>query len=136
DSDRGVAQVRTSCGCTVATVHGPDGADDSSKPLNPELPIITLHPGQAISVDVEMATSNQKGAVEKSITVESMDATLPAVQVPVRAHVSKAFAVSPEAVNLNKISKTGAIDTTIVIQSQVEGNWTIDGFSSGIDGRP
>src|SRR5262249_49929866 len=61
--DRALQQVKTSCGCTVATVHGPDGATIPSKSANPELPIVTLKPGQAIQVDVEMATTNQRGAV-------------------------------------------------------------------------
>ena len=136
DGDRAVAQVHTSCGCTVATVHGPDGAEIPSKPTNPELPIVTLHPGQSIKVDVEMMTANARGAVEKQLQIEPMDASLPKLQVPVRARVSQAFSVSPEQVNLEKISKSGPVEKLITIQSQVPGPWTIDGFSSGIDGHP
>ncbi len=136
DVDRALAQVRTSCGCTVATVHGPDGAEIPARPINPAQPIVTLHPGQSITVDVEMLTANQHGAVEKLLQVFPADATLATVDVPVRARVSKAFSVSPESVNLGtRITKTGPVESIVVIQSEVEGDWTIDGFSSGLEGR-
>src|SRR5262245_15491358 len=137
DADRARSQVKTSCGCTVATVHGPDGEAIPSKSANPQLPIVTLHPGQAIQVDVEMATTNQRGSVEKQLQVYPMDTSLTMVQVPVRARVTKAFTISPESLSLGtKLPKTGPIEQTLVIESQIEGDWSIEGFTSGMEGKP
>jgi hypothetical protein len=137
EADRALSQVKTSCGCTVATVHGPDGEAIPSKSANPQLPIVTLHPGQAIQVDVEMTTTNQRGSVEKQLQVYPMDSSLSMVQVPVRARVAKAFMISPESLSLGtKLPKTGPIEQTLVIESQIEGDWSIEGFTSGMEGKP
>jgi hypothetical protein len=130
-----VQQVRTTCGCTVATVHGPDGAELPSRPQDPTHPMVTLKPGEAIEVDVELVTTNQHGAVEKGLQVFPVDPALTMVNVPVRARVSKAFAISPTSLNLGNIGKTGPIEQTLVLQSQSPGEWTIDGFESA-DARP
>jgi len=45
DSDWAVRQVTTTCGCTVATLHGPDGSEIPSRSRSPGLPVVTLKPG-------------------------------------------------------------------------------------------
>jgi hypothetical protein len=135
-ADWAVAQVKTTCGCTVATVHGPDGAELPPRPVDPKLPMVTLKPGESLAVDVEMLTTNQHGAVEKGLQVFPVDPALPMVSVPVRARVSKAFAVSPDNVNLGNLTKSGRIERSLVIQAQALGSWSIDGFESAIEGRP
>src|SRR5690349_8482097 len=43
-ADFQIGQVRTTCGCTVATVSGPDGVDVPPKPLVANQPVLTLKP--------------------------------------------------------------------------------------------
>ncbi|HTE06037.1 MAG TPA: hypothetical protein VK824_07570, partial [Planctomycetota bacterium] len=93
-------------------------------------------PGEMISVDVEMSTTNQHGAVEKGLQVFPVDPALTMISVPVRARVSKAFAVSPDSLNLANLPKSGSIERTLVIQAQAVGEWSIEGFESAIEGRP
>jgi hypothetical protein len=136
EADWAVQQVRTSCGCTVAIVHGPDGAEIPSRPSTPGLAIVTLKPGEVMTVGVELITANQHGSVEKQLTIYPLDTSLDAVNVPVRARVTKAFAVFPPNVNLNTIGKSEKIDRTITVQAQAVGAWSIDGFTSAIDTQP
>jgi len=136
EADFKIQQVRTSCGCTVATVAGPDGVEIAPKSAVPDQPILTLKPGEAMRVGVELNTANQHGAVEKSVQVYGMDPGMQPIQVPVRARVSKAFAITPEQVNLGMVGKRGTIEKELTIQAQSIGDWSIDGFESGIDGRP
>lgn len=131
-----VQQVRTTCGCTVATVTGPDGVEVPSKPLQADQPILVLQPGQSMKVGVEMHTTGQHGAVEKGLQVHSLEPGSQPINVPVRARVSKAFVLSPDQVNLGTIAKRGVVERELVIQSQAVGDWTIEAFESGIEGRP
>jgi hypothetical protein len=131
-----VRQVRTTCGCTVATVHGPDGAELVARPAQADMMVTTLAPGESITVDVSMNTTNANGQVEKQIQLFITDPAVPTLQVPVRARVSRAFAVSPETVNLGKIGKTGRIEQTIAIQAQGVGEWSIEGFESALPAQP
>ncbi len=135
-ADWAVSKVATTCGCTVATVHGPDGAELPAHPVDPNFPMVTLKPGESLVVDVEMMTTNQHGAVEKGLQVYPVDPALTMVTVPVRARVSKAFAVSPDSLNLLTLSKSGRIEREVVIEAQTLGDWTIDGFESAIEGKP
>ncbi|MHC5210049.1 MAG: DUF1573 domain-containing protein [Planctomycetota bacterium] len=136
DEDVPVRQVRTTCGCTVATVHGPDGAQLTARPPKPEMLVTTLAPGEAISVDVKMDTSHANGQIEKQLQLFITDPVLPTLQVPVRARVTRAFAVSPETLNLGKITKSGKVEQTIVIQAQAVGDWSIEGFESALPAQP
>ena len=131
-----VRQVKTTCGCTVATVHGPDGAELPARPAKADMLVTTLEPGQALTVDVKMETANVQGAVEKSLQVYTSDATSTPLSVPVKARISKAFSLSPDKVDLRNVARTGRVEQTIVVQAQSIGNWTIDGFESGIEGQP
>jgi hypothetical protein len=135
DADLPVRQVRTTCGCTVATVHGPDGAELTARPASPDLMVTTLAPGEAISVDVSMDTSHASGTIEKQLQLFVTDQTTPTLQVPVRARVTRAFSVSPETLNLGKVGKSGRVEQVIVIQAQAVGDWTIKGFESGLPGQ-
>jgi len=136
ETDWAVQQVRTSCGCTVATVHGPDGAEVPSRPRTSGLPVVTLKPGEAMTVGVELVTANQHGSVEKQLQIYPIDSSLNTINVPVRARVTKAFAISPPNLNLQTISKSEMIDRTVVVQAQSVGEWTIDGFTTAIEGQP
>jgi hypothetical protein len=135
EADFRIKEVRTSCGCTVATVTGPDGVGISPKPLSDQ-PILVLKPGETMQVGVELNTANQHGSVEKSVQVHNFDPTVPAVQVPVRARVTKAFSLTPEQLNLGSVAKRGLVEQELTIQSQSIGDWSIDGFETGIEGRP
>ena len=131
-----VKQVKTTCGCTVATVHGPDGTELPARPAKADMLVTTLEPGQSLTVDVKMETANAQGAVEKSLQVYTSDATSTPLSVPVKARISKAFSLSPDKVDLRNVARTGRVEQTIVVQAQSIGNWTIDGFESGIEGQP
>jgi len=131
-----VKQVKTTCGCTVATVHGPDGAELSARPPQPDMLVTTLEPGQELTVDISMETANAQGSVEKHLQVYSGDSAALALDVPVRARISKAFMVSPDRVDLHNAARTGRIEQTVVVQAQSIGDWKIEGFESGIDGSP
>lgn len=135
-ADFKVQQVRTTCGCTVATVTGPDGVEVPAKPLQADQAILVLQPGQSMKVGVEMHTAGQHGAVEKGLQVHSLEPGSQPVNVPVRARVSKAFVLSPDQVNLGTIAKRGVVERELVIQAQAVGDWTIEAFESGIEGRP
>ncbi|MHC4845385.1 MAG: DUF1573 domain-containing protein [Planctomycetota bacterium] len=136
ETDWAVQQVKTSCGCTVATVHGPDGAEVPSRPRTDRLPVVTLKPGESMTVGVELTTANQHGSVEKQLQIYPIDTSINTVNVPVRARVTKAFAISPPNLNLQTISKSEAIDRIITVQAQSVGEWTIDGFTNAIEGQP
>ena len=131
-----VKQVKTSCGCTVATVHGPDGAELPARPAQADMLVATLEPGQALTVDVKMETANAQGSVEKSLQIYTGDSMSTPLSVPVKARISKAFTLSPDRVDLRNVARTGRIEQSIVVQAQSIGPWTIDGFDSGIDGQP
>ena len=131
-----VKQVKTTCGCTVATVHGPDGTELPARPAKADMLVTTLEPGQSLTVDVKMETANAQGAVEKSLQVYTSDAMSTPLSVPVKARISKAFSLSPDKVDLRNVARTGRVEQTIVVQAQSIGNWTIDGFESGIEGQP
>lgn len=131
-----VKQVKTSCGCTVAVVHGPDGAELAARPPQPDMLVTTLAPGQEISVDVTMQTANAQGSVEKQLQIYSGDAAATPFMVPVKARISKAFTLSPDKLDLRNVGRTGRIEQTIVVQAQSIGNWSIDGFESGMEGSP
>lgn len=131
-----VKQVKTTCGCTVATVHGPDGTELPARPAKADMLVTTLEPGQSLTVDVKMETANAQGPVEKSLQVYTSDATSTPLSVPVKARISKAFSLSPDKVDLRNVARTGRVEQTIVVQAQSIGNWTIDGFESGIEGQP
>jgi hypothetical protein len=135
EADFAVREVRTTCGCTVATVKGPDGVDVPAKPHTNQ-PVVTLKPGESIEVGVEMTTTGQHGAVEKSLQVHNIDPTVPLVSVPVRARVTKAFSVTPDSVTLGTIGKRGLIERELTIQSQSIGDWKIEGIESAVEGRP
>jgi len=136
ETDWAVQQVRTSCGCTVATVHGPDGAEVPSRPSTSGLPVVTLKPGESMTVGVELVTANQHGSVEKQLQIYPLDTSLNTLNVPVRARVTKAFAISPAHLNLQTISKSESLDRIIVVQAQSVGEWSIEGFTNAIDGQP
>jgi hypothetical protein len=136
EADFAVGQVRTTCGCTVATVTGPDGVDVPPKPLVPNQPVLTLKPGQSMKVGVEVLTSGQHGAMEKGLQVYGMDAAAAPLLVPVRARVSKAFAISPETLNLGMIGKRGVVEREVTVTAQSAGDWSIDGFEPGMEGQP
>src|SRR5215467_9488671 len=89
EADFQIGQVRTTCGCTVATVTGPDGVDVPPKQLVANQPVLTLKPGQAMKVSVEVMTSGQHGSIEKSLQIFGPDPSNAALMVPVRARVSK-----------------------------------------------
>lgn len=131
-----IKQVRTTCGCTVATVHGPDGTELPARPPQADMLVATLEPGQALTVDVVMQTANVQGSVEKQLQIYTGDDAAPTLQVPVRARISKAFSISPDKVDLRNIARTGRVEQTVVVQAQSIGNWTIDGFESGLEGNP
>jgi|GEM_PF-2472322 len=135
EADFRIREVRTSCGCTVATVAGPDGVAVPSKPTSDQ-PILVLKSGESMKVGVEMNTTGQHGAVEKSLQVHNIEPTVPVVTVPVRARVSKAFAITPDQLNLGSVPKRGAIERELTIQAQSIGDWSVEGFESGIEGRP
>ncbi len=135
-ADFAVQRVATTCGCTVATVTGPDGVAVPAKPVVANQPVLVLKPGEAMSVGVQLNTAGQHGAVEKGLDVFSIEPGMPPVHVPVRARVSKAFVISPEQVNLGMVGKRGALERELTIQAQSIGDWTIEGFESGIEGRP
>ena len=131
-----VKLVKTSCGCTVAVVHGPDGAELAARPPQPDMLVTTLAPGQELTVDVSMQTANAQGSVEKELQIYGTDAAATPFKVPVKARISKAFTISPDKLDLRNIGRTGRVEQTIVIQAQSIGNWTIDGFESGMEGSP
>ncbi len=133
-ADYRIREVRPTCGCTVATVTGPDGVNVPARPTSNQ-PVLVLKPGESMKVGVELITANQRGAVEKSLQVHDIDPAQPVISVPVRARVSKAFALTPEQVNLGMIAKRGVIERELTIQAQSIGDWTVDGFESGIEGR-
>ena len=136
ETDFPVGQVRTTCGCTVATVTGPDGVDVPPKPLVANQAVLTLKPGQSMKVGVEILTSGQHGAIEKGLQVYGIDPAAAPLLVPVRARVSKAFAVSPETLNLGMLGKRGVVEREVTITAQSAGDWNIDGFESGMEGHP
>ena len=131
-----VKQVKTSCGCTVATVHGPDGAELPSRPAQPDMLVTTLAPGQSLQVDVVMETATAQGSIEKQLQIYTADTGVPTLQVPVKARVSKAFSITPDKIELRNIARSGRVENTVVVQAQSIGNWTIEGFESGMDGSP
>ncbi len=135
-ADFAVQRVSTTCGCTVVTVSGPDGVAVPAKPVVANQPVLVLRPGEVMSVGVQLNTAGQHGAVEKGMDVFSLEAGMPPVHVPVRARVSKAFVISPEQINLGTVGKRGPLERELTIQAQSIGEWTIDGFESGIEGRP
>ena len=136
DGDVKIAQVKTSCGCTLATVIAPDGTEVPGRAADPTQPVVVLKPGEKLQVDVQLVTTNQHGAVEKSLQVFFLDESQPPLSVPVRARVSKAFVVSPDLIALGTIAKSGRIERPLVLQSQVEGDWKVLGIDSAIEGRP
>jgi hypothetical protein len=131
-----VKQVKTSCGCTVATVHGPDGAELPARPPKPDMLVATLEPGQSLTVDVQMETATTQGLVEKHLQIYTSDGSAPLLQVPVKARVSKAFSISPDKIDLRNVARSGRVEQTLVVQAQSIGDWTIEGFESGMDGNP
>lgn len=128
-----VQSVQTSCGCTVAKVKGPSGEELVAKPAKP-VPVVTLQPGQEITVDVEFSTIGQRGQVEKHLKVFNMDPVVPPTEVAVRARVAKGISVTPTMVNFNAIPKSGVQERTVVFESIEIGPWTITGFESGLPG--
>ncbi|MGQ0552032.1 MAG: hypothetical protein ACT4PU_02295 [Planctomycetota bacterium] len=135
-TDWPVASVRTTCGCTLATVHGPDGAELPLRATQSGVPLVTLKPGEALTIDVEVTTANVRGAVEKHVEVAHLDPTHPIGRVPVKARISKAIQVTPELLNLGKITKNQRVEQTLTLQAQAIGDWSIDGFTSAIESQP
>lgn len=130
-----VQQVRTSCGCTVARLFGPDGAEIVNKPRT-GVALVRLEPNESMEVEVEFTTAEQHGNVEKTVTVFHVTPGEAPLEVPVRARISKALAISPKLVNLNTVGKREKVEKTILVESQDIGDWEIASFTSAIDTRP
>ncbi len=129
-----VQQVRTSCGCTVARLFGPEGEEIPNKPRT-GIALINLEAGQAIEVEVEFTTAEQHGNVEKTVTLFHVEPGKPSVVVPVRARVTKALVVTPKLLNLHTVGKRETVTKTILIESQDIGEWEIESFTSAIEAR-
>lgn len=135
DAPYPVQQVRTSCGCTVARIFGPDGNEIVNKP-RPGVALVNLEPDQALDVEVEFTTADQHGSIEKTVSVLHVQPGEPGRDVPVRARITKALAVTPKLVNLNEVKKRERVEQTILVESQDIGEWEIAAFESAIETRP
>lgn len=134
-ADWPVQQVRTSCGCTVARLKGPDGAEIPNVP-RPGQALVTLGPGEEFEVGVEFSTANQHGSVEKSVQLFHLDPQVASLSIPVRARVTKALTISPSVLTMGSIGKRETIEKTVVLESSDIGEWTIEGFESAIETMP
>ncbi len=134
DGPWSLSRIQTSCGCTVAKLFGPDGAELSTRPRGAE-PIVVIEPGQTIQTAVEFRTEGKHGAVNQTMQVFHTDATIPPLSVPVSVTVNRALQVTPRWVNLQSIGKTAHVEETIAIEALEIGEWSIKGFASQIEGQ-
>lgn len=134
DAPWSLARIQTSCGCTVAKLFGPDGAELSTRPRGGE-PLVVIEPGQTVQTAVEFRTEGKHGAVNQTMQVFHTDAAIPPLAVPVSVKVNRALQVTPRWVNLQSISKTAHVEETIVIEALEIGEWNIAGFASQVEGQ-
>jgi len=135
-----IAEIKTSCGCTVAKVHKKDGSEVAVKAhapgAPPTEPFVTLAPGESLDVDVELQPpASMKARIEKYVQVVFMDKAHPMEQLPVRAQIGLAYIVEPDFVNVGIVRKSGVLKSTIKVTANVEGDWEITGFKSGDEGQ-
>ena len=130
-----VKQVKTSCGCTVATVHAPDGSLVSANPIN-NLPVTVVESGESMKVEVAFEAGNAHGQVEKKLMIAGHDSASPSVDVPVRARITRVLAVTPPYLQLGKMPKRGVLSKEVIVDANDIGDWNIIGFESAIEGVP
>ncbi len=135
DTDWCIQRVKPSCGCTVATVHGPDDTEVDAQHSDGSA-IVCVPPGQSLKVQVEFHTRNQVGSVEKSLGVYHMDKAMTALSVPVRARISRAIMVNPTFVQFGNVAKRQPAEQEVVIEANNIGDFEIIGFESALDGNP
>ncbi len=135
DEDWPVQRVATSCGCTVATLLGPDGANIPNSP-RPETALIILAPGEALTVEVHFNTAGQQGIVEKHVELVHIDPLVSPLKIPVKARVSRAIVVSPTVISFSSVGKRERTEKQILVESQDIGPWKISGFETAIPSMP
>ncbi len=128
-----LASIQTSCGCTAASILGPDGAEYPTRTAGND-PILILEPGEEMIVNVEFNTTGKSGDVKQKMTLHPADPGLTPLEVGVHVRVTKALQVTPAWLNLNKIPKTGRVEEIVVVEAVEIGEWDITGFSSQIEG--
>jgi hypothetical protein len=139
-ADLAIAEIKTSCGCTLAKVHKKDGTEVVVKAhppgAPPTEPFVTLAPDESLDIDVELQPpASMKARIEKFVQVLFMDKQHPMEQLPVRAQIGLAYSVEPDFVNVGIVRKSGVLQTTIKVTANVEGDWEITGFKSGDEGQ-
>jgi Protein of unknown function (DUF1573) len=82
-----VTDVKTSCGCTAATVDG----------------VVELTKGQTQKIRVTFDSKHMDGHVKKNVIISSNDPALPKVSVPLEADVHMAIKWTPKYITMNRI---------------------------------
>ncbi|MCB9899174.1 MAG: DUF1573 domain-containing protein [Planctomycetes bacterium] len=129
-----VARLQTSCGCTVAKLFGPDGAELPIRPKGTE-PLVVLEPGDVMRTKVEFRTQGKHGLVQQKMQVHHTDPKVPPASVDVTVRVSQGIEVTPAWVNLGNISKSERVEQIVTLSSLDIGGWTIKGFENQIEGQ-
>ncbi len=139
-SDVLIADLKTSCGCTMAKIRTQDGTEIVAKahPLGrlPDQPMVTLHPGDSLSLDIELAPpAAMKGPITKEVQFLFMDPKQPMAELTIHADVQLAYRVDPEFMNVGNVRKSGLVERTFTVTSELEGTWDITGFEAGTPGE-
>lgn len=130
-----VRSIQTSCGCTVAKLFGPDGAEIPTQPRNNQ-PIVVLEPGQHMRTTVEFKTQGKHGLVQQKMQVHHSDPKVPPASVGVSVRISQGIEVTPAWVNLGNVSKSERVEHIVTLTSLDIGPWTIEGFESQLENQP
>lgn len=130
-----LGSIQTSCGCTAASILGPDGVSYPTRTSSNE-PILSLGPGEEMAVTVEFRTQGKHGDIKQTMKVHHVDhQAVPPLEVGVTVRVSKALQVTPAWLNLNRISKTAVVEEEIVVEATEIGDWAITGFENQLPGQ-
>jgi uncharacterized protein (DUF58 family) len=96
-----ISQIRTSCGCTAATL--------SSK---------TIPPGKSGEVKVTFDSTNFAGQVTKTIHLDSNDPHNPATELVMQGKVSEIIAVKPRTLNLGAIKAGSKKEAVLTLENK------------------
>jgi len=96
-----IRQIRTSCGCTAATI--------SAK---------SIPPGKTGEVKVTFDSTNFAGQVTKTIYLDSNDPRNPAAELAMQGKVSEIIAVTPRTLNLGALKAGSKKEALLTLENR------------------
>ncbi len=96
-----ITQIRSSCGCTAATL--------SAK---------TIAPGKSGEVKVIFDSSNFAGQVTKSVYLDSNDPRTPSALLTMQGKVTELIAATPRALNLGSVKAGSRKEVVVTLENR------------------